>query len=171
MGYAISWLGVPLGKAEALQRLSFRDTGIPDEANEASFSVAELPTGYTILFSNDFDYWSSDRVIAASVGIVAVGCQVEEHVMYSASHIAENGRLAWGTAYDSDVGTMDTTGDLPIEYASILAAATAEQSTASDTVDHLFSVPLTLAAQITGYEHDRWEYDWGRPDFTAIEPS
>ena len=67
MGFSISWLGFKaLSKAEILRRTGFRDTGAYDEANESPFSLAELPNGWTILFSNDFDYGAGEHLIGLS---------------------------------------------------------------------------------------------------------
>jgi hypothetical protein len=78
MGFSISWLGFKaLSKTEVLRRTGLRDTGLSDEANESSFSIAEIPTGSTILFSNDFDYGSAEHLIALSTGATVLACQIE----------------------------------------------------------------------------------------------
>jgi hypothetical protein len=93
MGFSISWIGFKaLNKTEAIRRAGFRDTGSQDEANEAPYSAAALPTGWTILFSNDFDYGSAEHLLGLSLGTMVVACQAEEHIMYSAAHCSLDGR-------------------------------------------------------------------------------
>jgi hypothetical protein len=43
MGFRISWIGFQgAGKADVLAMFGGVDSGIPDEANEAPFSIAEI---------------------------------------------------------------------------------------------------------------------------------
>jgi hypothetical protein len=30
-------------------------------------------------------------------------------------------------------------------------------------------MPVELARYLTGYRHDRWKFDWGKPRFTKLE--
>ena len=53
MGYRIAWVGFEgLDRASCLTLTAMHDTTRLDEANEAPFSLASLPTGWTSLFSN-----------------------------------------------------------------------------------------------------------------------
>jgi len=36
-------------------------------------------------------------------------------------------------------------------------------------VDYMFDVPVGLAAEVTGFRHDRSEFEWGQPQFTKLE--
>ena len=38
-------------------------------------------------------------------------------------------------------------------------------------VDFVFDVPVQLAAELCGYQHDRWKFDWGEPVFSRLEPA
>ena len=59
MGYKISWIGFQgQSKPQVLDLIGGTDTEVVDEANEADFSVAEIPDAWTMLFSNDFDFVS-----------------------------------------------------------------------------------------------------------------
>jgi hypothetical protein len=175
MGFSISWIGLKVSKSRALELLGFRDTGELDEANEAPFSAAGLPNGWTIIWSNDFDYASHPDVTRHSLTEPMVGCHVEEHVMFSSCHNAENGDFLWNVCHDAQEGIYDihSTGATPVEFDAIVAQQRAEQDRAGGEaadVDHIFDAPIKLAAAITGYRHDRWSYDWGEPQFTVIEP-
>jgi hypothetical protein len=175
MGFSISWVGFKnLSKAEVLKRSGFHDTGVHDEANEAPFSLAELPTGWVVLFSNDFDYGSSEHLIGLSSGAMVLSCQAEEHVMFSAAHCYANGQEAWSVSHDSQKGRYEisTRGTLPPAFAPIKIRLSAKQDDsggAASNVDYTFDIPVELAAELTGYRHDRWKFDWGQPNFTVLE--
>ena len=175
MGFSISWVAFKnLSKAEVLKRSGFRDSGTEDEANEAPFSLAELPTGWVVLFSNDFEYGAAEHLIGLSSGAMVLSCQVEEHVMFSAAHCYSNGREAWSVWHNSERGHYDlsTRGTPPAEFAPIKIGLNAKQDDsggATSIVDYTFDIPVDLAAELTGYRHDRWKFDWGQPIFTVLE--
>lgn len=138
------------------------------------FSLAELPTGWAILFSNDFNYGSAERLIGLSAGATVLACQAEEHIMFSAAHCCADGREAWSVWHDSARGRYDlsTQGALPAEFEPIRKRLTAAQDAdggARGLVDYTFDIPVELAAELTGYRHDRWKFDWGQPHFTTLE--
>lgn len=175
MGFSISWIGLQMPKVRALEVMGFRDTSEPDEANEAPFSAAHLPSGWTIIWANDFDYASRPEVISRAAVEKMIGYHVEEHVMFSSCHLAENGNMLWNVWHDAQQGIYDihSTGLAPAGFEAIIAAQKAEQDSASGDgadVDYMFDAPTNLAASITGFRHDQWSYDWGEPQFTIIEP-
>ena len=70
-----------LGKEDILRATSLRDTGKPDEVNEAPYSGAMLPRGAFVLYANDFSYVTPKRVAQLSRGGRAVACQIHEGIM------------------------------------------------------------------------------------------
>jgi len=158
--------------------------------------------------SNDFRYVSADRLAALSAGTSVIGCQAEEHMMFSAAHCFSDSREAWSVYHDSQNGLHDlsTRGAPPAALEPIQTRLTAQQGrgegfmlkSISDTphgkyvldllkgfrdtehmssaedewapVDYLFDIPIELAAEVTGYRHDRSEFAWGQPHFTKVEP-
>jgi hypothetical protein len=175
MGFSISWLAfAELSGSEVLERTGFRDTGVFDEANESRYSLAELPTGWTILFANDFDYGSAEHLVALSAGATVLSCQVEEHIMFSAAHCCEDARPSWSVWHDSQHGryNLSTQGAPPPALAPIkrqMIAAQDRDGGARSIVDYIFDIPVLLAAELTGYRHDRSEFSWGTRHFTALE--
>jgi hypothetical protein len=176
MGYSISWIAVSgAPKAEVLARLHLRDTGESDEANESPASGAELPTGWYVVFLNDITH---PFVVPAALqnlseGCEVIGCQVEEHVMFSASFHYANGHHDWGISHESHKGldNLELEGAAPSFVAEIHAAAKGEQEKEDadyPTCDHIFDVPLKAAERLCGYSHDRWKFDWGEPQFTKL---
>ena len=87
----------------------------------------------------------------------------------------ENGGPVWSLSHDSSKGVMhlQTDGQLPKDFADIREKLFGEQDSdggpVSDT-DYIFDIPVELAAAVTGYRHDRSDLDWGKPQFTEVEP-
>ena len=109
MGFSITWFGFEnKTKAEALAKFGQRDSGIADDGNEALFSAAQLPTGWTIVFVNDFAVGGEAALLeelSQSGRIVA--CQIEEHAMISAARGYQDEREKWEVVHDSHRGVYD----------------------------------------------------------------
>ena len=177
MGYRISWLAVQgLAKDRTLAILNLSDTGEPDEANEAPLSVADLPDGWTVLWSNDETYASDDRAAHMSrAGASVIAAHVNETCMHSTVSFFAGGERLWRIHHEGDqrIDFLETDGDLPLQAFDIEAHARASQA-AEDVdraeVDWLFEIPLEVARTVCGYKHDFWQYDWGEPSFTVVAP-
>ena len=152
MGFRISWVGFKaVDKPALLAHLGFRDTGAPDEANEAPFSLAVIPTGWVILFSNDFDFAPAEHLIGLSAGMSLVACQVHEGIMFSSAHGYENRQEQWGVWHDGgDAKKRDlkTTGHLPSAFTEIRQRLLAQQD-----ADDKRQVALPLDQQNGGAAH------------------
>jgi hypothetical protein len=176
MGYSISWMafrGAPM--TEVLARLHLLDSGETDEANESPASGAQLPTDWYVVFLNDLShpFVSPAALCKLSQGCEMVGCQVEEHVMFSASFHYSNGHRDWAITHESEKGVynLEFQGAAPSFVAQIHADAQAEQEKESEEqpeCDYVFDVPLSAAERLCGYRHDRWKFDWGKPRFTKL---
>ena len=177
MGYKISWLaarGMP--PESLLDHFGLMSTGEADEANEAAFSIAELPTGWTILWSNDQAFPTIACCQALSYIAPVVSCWVNETVMFSSCNYFENGDSRWFVGHDSQNGIyhIESEGILPSKFTEVserlFAAQESEGGEASD-VDLVFDIPLELAESICGFKHDKWQFDWGEPKFIAAAGS
>jgi hypothetical protein len=178
MGYSISWVAFrEMTKPDVLARLRFRDLGEVDEANEAPFSIAELPNRWIVVFSNDFEYGAPKNVRPLSGGTMLASCQVEEHVMFSAAHGFAEGAHAWSVWHDGgEVGPYDihASGEPPAQFEAIKRRLQEEQDAnggEAGDVDFGFDIPVELAADVTSYRHDQWKFPWGEPRFTVVEPT
>jgi hypothetical protein len=149
-----------------------RDMGIVDEVNEAPFSAAELPTGWSVLWANDFLFVSEDRLAALSTNNEIVACQVYETVNFTAAYAYLNGAYQWSILHagDEDVWNLDVAGALPSAFERVRKGLTDAQAADPD-VDYISDVPLETAQAICGYRHDRASFDWGEPVFTIVELS
>jgi hypothetical protein len=177
MGFSISWMAFrDLSKGDVLARMGFRDLGELDRANEAPFSIAELPDRWILVFSNDFKYGAPENVRRFADGATVVSCQVDEHVMVSAAHCLIDRAHAWSVSHDGgELGPYDleVTGEPPPALHAMKQQLFAEQDANGGEgakVDFGFDVPVQLAMELTGYLHDRWSFPWGEPAFTVIEP-
>jgi hypothetical protein len=163
-------------KADLLSHFGFRDTGEPDEANEASFSVAELPTGWTILWSNDQTFAKIEVCTPLSFKVPVLSCWVNETVMFSSANYFDKGNYLWFAGHDAQKGlsSLETDGELPSQFADIrdrlFAQQVAEGGDQAD-IDFIFDVPLELAQSVCGFKHNLCEFEWGTPEFTAVDSS
>jgi hypothetical protein len=35
--------------------------------------------------------------------------------------------------------------------------------------DYTFDIPVEVAAAVCKYRHDRWKFEWGKPQFTRLD--
>ncbi|MDF0541133.1 hypothetical protein PX699_02160 [Sphingobium sp. H39-3-25] len=175
MSFKISWLAVrDMRKVQLLDALGFIDTGRVDEANEARFSSADLSTGWSIIWSNDFGWVESEALHTRPPLGRSIACQVHEGVMYSAAYAAQDGVELWRVVHDSDRGHDDLQihGTVPVELAEIRRALAAEQQAdgSCQNVDYMFDVPVEMALKFTGFRYDLWDLPSGpNPAFTVVE--
>jgi hypothetical protein len=175
LGYSISWIAFQgKGKDHVLPLLGLADSGEADEANESPVSGAALPTGWFVVFFNDFFFPTPERLAKFSVGDVVLACQVEEHMMASSSSLYQNGRHVWTVAHEAERGRYDLSvfGDPPAQFPELRDKLLKEQTDAGGEnadVDYVFDIPLGLAAELCGYQHDLGKFDWGEPAFSRLE--
>jgi hypothetical protein len=173
VGFRISWIGFDgKGRTSALEMVGLRDTGEPDEANEAPFSGAEIPGGWFILFSHDFQFASRERLAQLSIDCRIIACQVHEGIMFSAAYGYERGNRVWDLAHNAQQGIYDlsVSGSPPLSYESIRQRLTRKQeATAGSGVDYIFDIPVEVAAAICKYRYGQLKFEWGRPQFTRLD--
>ena len=172
MGFSCSFLAAKgRSKAEILESLGWSDSGVAVEWPEGRDTFcADLPGGWIVVWSNDYDYVTKALLAAASNGGEAVGWRVEEHVMVSDAWGFRDGTEIWSIFYDCEKhqsGGLAASGELPAEFAGILEVARAEQAE-KDDADYVYDVPADVAAALCGFRYDQLEFDWGAPAFTAL---
>jgi hypothetical protein len=154
-----------------MRRLAFK-TPESRKDNETPFSGAEFPGGWFVLFSNDFGFVSSERLAQLSADCRIVACQVHEGIMFSAAYRYQGGRRVWKLAHNAQQSIYDLSisGLPPPSFESIRRRMTRKQeATPGGGVDFIFDIPVEIAAAVCGFRHDRWTYEWGRPQFTRLE--
>lgn len=175
MGFSISWIAFQgITKEEVLARSGLRDTGEVLDEDIVDFSLAVLPTGWILLFTEDVTYALPERLEPFSKGCRLLACCAEEHVMVSAAFCYEDGQEIWSVLHDAQQGKyhLDADGTLPPEFEEARQRLTKEQDEDKDGgVDYIFNVPVDTLLALCGYSYDRVSFDWGEPVFTRLEPA
>jgi len=177
MGFDISWVGFNgISRADGLKRLGMIDTQRVDEANEAPFSLAQLPNNWLILFVNDFEFASDARLARLSKDATVIGCKISEGIMYSDAALFHAGKRVWAISHfgGKDLYDLKIEGTLPPEIEQVRSRLMAEQKAqvqGSPPVDLVFDIPVEAARLVTSYRHDQWKFDWGEPVFNALASS
>lgn len=156
MGGRLNWLAVERGdKAALLAQLGVTEGGLTSDALSEPLVCAELPGGWGVLVSQDMGLDLDRALPLASVQGLALGCEIEEHVMFSRLRAFRGGVPAWSVTHDPEVEPDGVTveGEAPPALHDIRAALAAEWG-ADEGVDYMFDVPVRLGRQLCGYSHD-----------------
>ena len=92
MGSA-AWIGIKgSSRQDVLDRTALIDTGRDDPENRTRFSLAELPSGWLILFTRDDGYLTPERLAALSADGSAFSCNLSTVTMFSEAHGYADGK-------------------------------------------------------------------------------
>jgi hypothetical protein len=177
MGYSVSWIATKgRRKDDVLAALDVIETGRPDPEARGRLSYASLPNGWLVIYSNRFNYASPQVISKLSEGAIAIGCSVEEHVMFSGIRAFRDGREAWSVVHDAQDGIyhLSTSGELPEAFGPIRTRLFREQDDAGGAdavVDFIFEIPIELAAALTGFRHDEAMPKDGGPALVELRSS
>ena len=162
MGFAITWIAVKRkSAAEVLRELQLKPTGEQQEFPEAPIAGAALPSGWYLVALNEYGHpLATEKSLARlSRDAEVVAVAIEEHVMVGGAEYWRDGQRRWGVMHDAQqaIEHLLVDGVPPPEFHRIREAAFAAQAAegAAPEADHIFDVPLELAAQLTGYRHDK----------------
>jgi hypothetical protein len=178
MGMSLSFLAVKGRTPEEIHRtLGLSDTGIAsgiDDDPRPMVRGAALPDGwYLILFDDILHPLIVSRPLTNSLskGCEVVGCQFEEHDMFSACLCWRDGAIVWSVVHDARKTRdhLGVWGELParLDEFEAQAEAQAAQPDVSD-VDYFFEIPVELAYSFCGWRYDQSAFDWGIPAFTVL---
>jgi hypothetical protein len=159
MGFSHSWVAVRgCSPAAVIEALGFEETGDTDPVLPGRLGVAELPGGWTILVSADFDgafkKWAPALV---ALGREAVACAEEEHVMYAEARGYDAGAESWRVVRDctkEPFSYVEVTGAPPPQFEGIRTKAFAQQAAEGGDdagVDMIFEIPPQLAHSVCGF--------------------
>lgn len=172
MGLMCSWIGIQGAKKDAVLEalgLAATDRPVDPGCRQAPFSCAELPNGWLIIFSEDFDWADRERLLELSQFGLAVACQFEDKVeMESVASAARDGVELWRVYHKNDpYGLLDVTGEPPEEFAGIRAHFLEKQEAdggEESSTDYLHDIPLEVAKAACGYRVDDSE-----DEFVALD--
>jgi hypothetical protein len=169
MGFSLSWFAVRGKTAElVLQDFGLSRAGKVDR--KATYWGGDLPGGWFLVVRERHEF-TDDEVRRLSAGCEVIACFVEEHVMVSCAASWKDGKQVWKVSHSSEEGieNLEVEGRPPAEFAGIRERRTKEQERDADRgVDYIFSVPVDLAKEATGFIHEECD----ESDFeTFIGPS
>jgi len=179
MGWSLSWAALKDGNVQTVcAALGLRATGKREGIAESKIAGTALPTGWYVVVFNRTEIKDKTLENLSKSG-EAIGCFVEEHVMFSSASAWKNGKKLWHVAHkgeEGDVLDLETSGDLPAEFESIrkdLFAKQEKEATEDDElkVDHVFDLPAQLAKKLTGFRHDEDVPGLGDEPFEVLEPA
>ncbi len=175
MGYSCCWIAVEAGKQGVLETLGLAETTTTVDIGAAwpEMCAVETSTGWTIVFSDEFDWATPERVGALSRLGRTVACRFEDKVeMQSCAWAVRDGVELWRVFHDNDksIFRLDVTGDPPPQFDGIRDAALSRQTVEGGEkagVDLVHEVPLELVRSICGFRPDEWDDDGENP-FTVL---
>ena len=160
MGVMCSWIAVQGGsKAEILAALNMAETGeevLPGE-ERTLLSCCAFPSDWLVVFSEDFDWATTEQTAELSRFGLALGCQYEDQVeMTSTIWAMRDGAELWRVFHDNtgSIYRLDVTGDPPAELAALRAGAIKEQDEVGGEEsgsDFLNDVPPQLSKALCGF--------------------
>ena len=175
MSFHLSWIAVKgLDKAGVLDALGLAETPEDEEPFYSKEEVAELPSGWVIILSQDFMYPTPERLAALSAGGAALACSIDERVMYSVARGYADGKAVWSADHDGGekgLYHLDVAGSPPPELAEVRTRLTAQQDMEGGEdaeVDFVYELPAELSLALCGY---RFDPDEEGPAFTPLEPA
>jgi hypothetical protein len=144
-----------------LRELQLKPTGEQEEFPESRMAGATLASGWYLVALNEYGHALAAEKSLARLSREAelVTVAIEEHVMVSGVEYWRDGHRRWGVMHDAQqaIEHLVVDGVPPPELNRVREAAFAAQGAQGPAaeVDHIFDVPLELAAQLTGYRHDK----------------
>ncbi len=135
-----------------MQNLGLRNVG--KEYCDTSFCGGELPGGWYLVIHGRHEF-TNDEVRRLSVDCEVVACFIEEHVMVSRAAFWKDGEMIWSVTHDAGEGDehLEVLGEPPTCFDTIRDRLTKQQENEAGA-DFIFSIPVELAREITGYSHE-----------------
>jgi hypothetical protein len=156
MGFRISWLATQAPVPEVVAALGARKSGQSGDFMDFDLSIGRLSNGWTIIWSEDEEFFDDPCAISLSLSFPLLTCWVNETIMHSRVRSVANGIEKWSIWHegDEDPTHIGSAGNPPAELSELIADAR-EQQSADNEVDYLFDVPLIVAEGICGFKHDQ----------------
>ncbi|SFC77540.1 hypothetical protein SAMN05444415_10530 [Salipiger profundus] len=160
LGFRICYLASRASPEELAESLNLSIGDPAPEMPDSEWWIAKLKkNGWTILWSEDegFGERAVEKTAALSRQHATYICEVNETVMWSSAAYWKDGRQVWKVTHagdGEDILDLSETGTLPDGYLSLKQRHTLAQKTDGEGVDHIFEIPLDLAALDFGFRHE-----------------
>ncbi len=118
------------------------------------FCGGRLPSGWYLVIHGGHEF-TIEEAARLSRGCELVACFVDERVMVSRAAGWNDGREVWSVIHEAgeDPLHLDVRGVPPAGFAAIRDRLTKQQEE-DGSCDFMFDIPVSLAAELTGYRHD-----------------
>ncbi len=162
MGFRISYLASKASPEILADHLSLTLGEPVTEMPSDDWWIATLKeSGWTLLWSEseDFGQKSVGRVAELSKQFDTYICEVNETVMWSSAELWKDGRQVWKVTHagdGDDIFDLSQTGALPEGFPALKQEHISAQQNDGEDVDHIFDIPLDLAALDIGFRHDHY---------------
>lgn len=162
MGFRICYIASRATPGQLAHSLGLSTEETCQEVPEQEDWIGRLKkSGWTVLWSEaeDFGQQVTAQVAQLSHAFDTYICEVNETVMWSAAEYWSGGCRVWRLTHAGDGGDLldlTETGALPEAYSRLKDDARSRQRAEREGVDHIFDVPLDLAALDFGFRHDDW---------------
>jgi hypothetical protein len=179
MGWSLSWAALKGGNLQTVcGALGLHATGKRERFAKSKIAGTALPTGWYVVVFNRTEIKDKTLEKLSQAG-EAVGCFVEDHVMFSSASAWKNGKKLWHVAHNGEedqVLHLETSGDLPTEFESIRKEVFAKQEKEAAEpddlkVDRVYDLPAELAKKLTGFRHDEDVPGLADNAFEVLEPA
>lgn len=162
MGFRICYLATNASPEELSEALNLVIGDPAPEMPDGEWWIAKLKrSGWTILWSEDKGFGEStvEKIAELSRKYATYICEVNETVMWSSAAFWKDGQQIWKVTHagdGEDIFDLSETGALPDGYLNLKQTHTLAQQNDGDDVDHIFEVPLDLAALDFGFRHESY---------------
>ena len=176
MGFRICYLASKASPEKLTAALNVTMDAPVTDMPDGDWWIAKLKDNdWTILWSEDeeFGQHSIDHVAALSNEYDTYLCEVNETVMWSSAAFWKSGQQVWKVTHagdGKDIYDLTETGTLPDGLADLKQKAIAQQQKDGGGVDHIFEIPLDLAALDFEYRHEHFLNDRRVDTFHTIVP-
>lgn len=160
MGVRICYLASRASPEELVEATNLALGESTAEQPYGEWWIARLKRGgWTILWSENerFGQRSTEQVAELSKRYETYICEVNETVMWSSAEFWKEGQQIWKVTHageGEDVFDLSVSGALPEGFSDLKQMHTSNQENEDEGVDHIFEIPLDLAASDCGFRHD-----------------
>ncbi|WP_346911761.1 hypothetical protein [uncultured Roseibium sp.] len=167
MGFSICYLGLrcPVEKAAEYLSLDIEAEEPGDWPPMDSWVGMLKGSDWTLVWLEDARFVEKNIALleSASQKVDLIACEVVESVMWASAQYWSNGDLKWKVTHagdGDDIFNLTETGTLPPDYSAIRTEhfKNQEQENESDDefgCDHIFEIPLDLAAVSLKFRHEQ----------------